>query len=209
MKPLKITLNHTLQKIEYLRSCLTWTFWWSWSSLDDLVSSCHFLFYWFLEGFGTYPRMLLHHTVFTDIDSMFKTKLISYSPFGTLAQSHFYAFCFLPTILVFLCDVTQFWQFSAAKQSDCKTIPRPNDNKIQLFFIFRIQFLAEFQFLSILIREMNWILWINFMLEIFGKKFGKNLPKINQNKLLLWLAVNMTEKFWNGQKLTFLFNELF
>ena len=141
-----------------MRSCLTWTFWWSWSSLDDLVSSCHFLLCWFLEGFGTYPRMLLHHTVFTDIDSMFKTKLISYSPFGTLAQSHFYAFCFFADF--FSLFFVTWHNFDNSQQKNSPIVRRSHDRtitKFNNFLYFEFNFSLNFNF-----YYFEFVKWIEF-----------------------------------------------
>ena len=181
----------------------------SWSSLDDFGDLVCFLS--LFEGFETYIWMFLHHTVFTNIDSMFKTKLIRDSTFWTFAQSHFLCFLyfadfFFVCLLFHLCDVTQFWQFSAGKQSEIKTIQKLIINSINFFPVQNSTFFLILINTKILISEINWILWINLIYWDLEQKSKEKLPKINQNKLLLWLAVNLTEKFWNLQNSILLIN---
>ena len=119
---LRLDYNHCLEAIEdnfephtvknrIFEVMFNFVIWRSWSSLDDLGDLVCFLS--LFEGFETYIWMFLHHTVFTNIDSMFKTKLIRDSTFWTFAQSHFLCFLyfadfFFVCLLFHLCDVTQF-----------------------------------------------------------------------------------------------------
>ena len=68
LKPLKITLNYALKnRNRFHYKCNSET-------QDDIIA---------------YFRMLLDHTVFTNVDSMLKTKLICHSSLWTFTKSHF------------------------------------------------------------------------------------------------------------------------
>ena len=174
---LRLDYNHCLEAIEdnfephtvknrIFEVMFNFVIWRSWSSLDDLGDLVCFLS--LFEGFETYIWMFLHHTVFTNIDSMFKTKLIRDSTFWTFAQSHFLCFLyfadfFFVCLLFHLCDVTQFWQFSAGKQSDFKTIQKLIVNSINFFPVQNSTFFLILINAKILISEINLILIINFI----------------------------------------------